>query len=127
MARRAYCLLGGALCFPTSVTYTSLTMELAFALLIGLVIGSFLNVCIARIPLEESIVTPRSRCPKCKKPVAAYDNIPVVSYILLGGKCRTCKKPISARYPFIEAVTGVVSALLVWKFGFGLEWDDGKK
>ena len=97
-------------------------MELAFALLFGLVIGSFLNVCIARIPLEESIVSPRSRCPKCKKPVAAYDNIPVLSYILLGGKCRYCKKPISARYPFIEAVTGVVCALLVWKFSFSLEW-----
>jgi len=97
-------------------------MELAFALLAGLAIGSFLNVCISRMPLAESIVRPRSRCPHCRKPVAAYDNIPVLSYLLLGGKCRHCRRKISFRYPGIELLTAAVSALLYFKFGLGLHW-----
>src|SRR5689334_3072117 len=97
-------------------------MELAFAFLIGLAIGSFLNVCIARIPHEQSVVAPRSRCPYCEKPIASYVNIPVLSYLLLGGKCRRCGKPISARYPAVEILTGVVSVAVALKFGLTLSW-----
>jgi leader peptidase (prepilin peptidase)/N-methyltransferase len=71
----------------------------------GLMIGSFLNVCIARIPAGESIVSPASRCPKCGTPIRWYDNLPVVSYILLDAKCRACRNPISIRYPIVEIVT----------------------
>ncbi len=97
-------------------------MELLVCLIFGLVIGSFLNVCIARIPIEESIVLPGSHCPKCQKPIAAYDNVPVFSYLILGGRCRSCKAPISARYPGVELLTGIVSVLLYLKFGFSVEW-----
>src|SRR5690349_14485687 len=97
-------------------------MEVAFALVIGLVVGSFLNVCIARMPHEQSVVTPRSRCPQCKKPIAGYDNVPVLSYLLLGGRCRHCKKSISIRYPVTEAITGIVSVLIALKFGLTLTW-----
>jgi leader peptidase (prepilin peptidase)/N-methyltransferase len=97
-------------------------MVLFFCIVIGLAIGSFLNVCISRIPLDESVVQPRSRCPQCRKPIANRDNIPVVSYILLGGRCRHCKKKISARYPAIEILMGAVSGLLYVKFGLGLDW-----
>jgi leader peptidase (prepilin peptidase) / N-methyltransferase len=97
-------------------------MVLLFTVLIGLAIGSFLNVVISRIPLEESIVSPRSRCPQCKKPILNRDNIPILSYILLGGRCRNCKAKISVRYPLIEAFTAVVSGLIYLKFGIGVEW-----
>lgn len=97
-------------------------MELALALVFGLVIGSFLNVVIHRLPLGQSISLPRSHCPQCKKPIAAYDNIPVLSYLILGGRCRHCRKGISLRYPAVEAATGVVSVLLCLKFGFTVEW-----
>ena len=97
-------------------------MELLFALLFGLVIGSFLNVVILRLPQGISISTPRSHCPQCKQLVSWYDNIPVLSYIILGGRCRRCKKKFSARYPFIEAVTGAVSVLIFLKFGLTIEW-----
>ena len=97
-------------------------MELVFALFFGLILGSFLNVCILRLPQGISITTPRSRCPQCKKLISWYDNVPVLSYVILGGKCRHCRKKISARYPFIEGLTGVVSALLYLKLGFGVEW-----
>jgi leader peptidase (prepilin peptidase)/N-methyltransferase len=95
---------------------------LVFAVLFGLALGSFLNVCILRIPAEVSIATPRSRCPQCKKAIPWRDNIPVLSYFILRGRCRRCKKKISARYPFIEALTALVSALLYLKFGLGVEW-----
>ena len=97
-------------------------MVLLFTVLIGLAVGSFLNVCISRIPLEESVVSPRSRCPQCKKPIANRDNIPILSYVLLGGRCRNCKKKISIRYPFIECLTAVVAGLLYLKFDIGVEW-----
>ena len=97
-------------------------MELVLALILGLVIGSFLNVCILRIPLEVPITVPRSHCPHCKKLIRWYDNVPVLSYLILGGRCRRCKKKISARYPLIEAVTGLISVLLYLKFGLGVEW-----
>lgn len=97
-------------------------MELALALVFGLVVGSFLNVCILRLPQGESIRAPRSHCPKCKELIAWYDNIPVLSYLALGGRCRYCKKTISLRYPIVEGLNGLVSALLYFKFGLGVEW-----
>ena len=72
----------------------------------GMIVGSFLNVCILRIPAGGSIVHPRSRCPNCGKAIAGYDNVPVLSWLLLGGKCRGCKTSISALYPAVELLTG---------------------
>jgi leader peptidase (prepilin peptidase) / N-methyltransferase len=92
-----------------------------FAFLFGTVIGSFLNVCIYRLPNEESIVTPRSRCPACRTPIRAADNIPLLSFLLLRGRCRACGKPIAWRYPLVEALTGGLFALTVARFGVGLE------
>jgi leader peptidase (prepilin peptidase)/N-methyltransferase len=97
-------------------------LEFVFSVLIGLAIGSFLNVCISRMPHNESVVHPRSRCPRCRKPIAGYDNIPVLSYVLLGGRCRNCKKKISIRYPLTEALTGVISALIYLKYDLGLQY-----
>jgi len=73
----------------------------------GLIIGSFLNVCIGRLPRGESVVSPPSRCPNCHSGIRWYDNIPVISYLVLGGRCRSCRTPISARYPATEALTAV--------------------
>ncbi len=73
--------------------------------IVGLMVGSFLNVCICRIPAGESIVSPRSRCPQCRKPIASYDNIPVLSYLMLRGRCRALRAPISPLYPAVELVT----------------------
>src|SRR5262245_53705661 len=97
-------------------------MEAALALVFGLVIGSFLNVVILRLPKGISISTPRSRCPNCQQLIHWYDNVPVLSYLLLGGRCRQCKKQISIRYPIIEALTGLVSLLLYLKLGLSVEW-----
>ncbi len=97
-------------------------MELAFALLFGLAIGSFLNVCIARLPAGESITRPRSRCPKCRHLIVWYDNIPVLSYVLLWGRCRRCRTSISARYPGVEAATGILSVLVYLQYGLGPAW-----
>lgn len=82
----------------------------------GLILGSFLNVCIYRLPKKESIIKPSSYCPECKKPIPWYDNIPVISYILLKGRCRFCKKAISPRYIIVELLTAVllVSAFMAW-------------
>lgn len=86
--------------------------------LCGLCIGSFLNVCIHRLPLKQSVVTPASRCPGCGNALAWFDNIPVLSYLALRGRCRSCRAPISLRYPIIEALTG---AVFVWHLSvFGL-------
>jgi leader peptidase (prepilin peptidase) / N-methyltransferase len=82
--------------------------------LFGLLFGSFLNVCIYRMPREMSVVSPRSACPNCETPIAGYDNIPVLSWLLLGGKCRKCKAPISARYAGVELLTGVFFFLSFW-------------
>lgn len=82
--------------------------ELVVLGVFGLMIGSFLNVCIARMPEGLSIVTPSSRCPSCETPLGWRDNIPVLSWLLLAGKCRTCKTPISVRYPLVELGTAVV-------------------
>lgn len=94
---------------------------LLFAFAFGLCIGSFLNVCIHRVPESRSIVRPPSSCPNCKTPIRFYDNIPLVSYLLLGGKCRDCKTPISIRYPLVECLTGLCAVGVVLRFGFTLE------
>ncbi|MEZ5317207.1 MAG: prepilin peptidase, partial [Vicinamibacterales bacterium] len=78
----------------------------------GLAIGSFLNVCIARLPIGQSIVSPPSYCPKCRTPIKWHDNIPVLGWVRLGGRCRACRAPISARYPIVEALTAV---LFLWQ------------
>ncbi len=83
----------------------------------GAVIGSFLNVCIYRISRSKSIVKPGSYCPNCEKPIKFYDNIPIVSYILLGGKCRNCGIKISTRYPFVELITAVIYVMIYRKWG----------
>jgi leader peptidase (prepilin peptidase)/N-methyltransferase len=87
----------------------------------GLVVGSFLNVVIHRVPLGLSIVSPRSRCPGCETQIAAWDNIPILSYVILGGACRHCKAPISARYPLVELLTGLLYVAMAWRFGPTLE------
>ncbi len=84
----------------------------------GLAFGSFLNVCIYRMPRGLSVVTPRSACPGCKAPIAAYDNVPVLSWLLLRGRCRTCQTPISPRYLLIEVLTGVMFLACCWYFGW---------
>jgi len=78
------------------------------ALVVGLIVGSFANVCIYRLPRGGSVVTPPSRCPACGARVAAYDNVPVLSFLLLGGRCRACRAPISWRYPTVEAANGLL-------------------
>jgi len=83
-----------------------------WVVLVGLALGSFLNVVIYRLPRSESLVKPGSRCPSCKKPIAWYDNIPIVSYFLLRGKCRHCGNRISWRYPVVEAITALVLSAL---------------
>ncbi len=121
---------------------THLPLLIGTCLVAGLLIGSFLNVVIHRLPImlerawqaecayargEEpmpqeayNLVAPRSACPQCGHAISAAENIPVVSYLLLGGKCRQCKTPISARYPLVELLTGLASAALAWHFGFGI-------
>lgn len=110
--------------------------------ILGLLIGSFLNVVIHRMPVmmqresdnyvasesgkplphqdRYNLTVPRSRCPQCSHAISAIENIPVLSYLALRGKCRDCKTAISIRYPIVELFTGLLSALLVWRFGFGL-------
>lgn len=92
------------------------------AFVLGLLFGSFLNVCISRLPKDESIVFPPSRCPKCLAPIKPYDNIPVLSYMLLRGRCRSCAEPISAQYPFVELLTGVLTALFVARWWGNPGW-----
>ena len=83
----------------------------------GLCIGSFLNVCIFRLPEDQSIVRPRSSCPQCKNPIRFYDNIPIISYLLLRGRCRHCGKKIALRYPLVELLTGLFALGTFLKFG----------
>ena len=84
---------------------------------LGALIGSFLNVCIYRLPRGESIAWPGSHCPACGKDIRFYDNIPMVSYLWLGGRCRACREPISIRYPFVEAANAAGYLAILWKFG----------
>lgn len=92
-----------------------------YIFLIGIVIGSFLNVCIYRIPAGESIVKPRSHCMSCGHTLGALELIPVVSYLALGGKCKQCKEKISPRYMIIELLTGIGFVIIYLKFGFTLQ------
>ena len=116
---------------------------IGFTVVLGLLIGSFLNVVIYRVPImmdhelrtecaaladpettlvaapKFNLVVPRSACPACKAPITAMQNIPVVSWLALGRKCASCKAPISARYPLVELATGVLSGFIAWHFGFG--------
>lgn len=92
-----------------------------FAFLFGLVFGSFLNVCIYRLPRGLSVVTPRSACPNCHKAIAGYDNIPVLSWLLLGGKCRNCKTPITPRYMIVELICGLLFLACYFE-AFGLHF-----
>ena len=86
----------------------------------GAIIGSFLNVVIHRVPHEESVVFPNSRCPSCGAVIAFYDNIPILSYIALGAKCRRCKEHISIRYPAVEALTAALFVAVAWHDGMGV-------
>jgi leader peptidase (prepilin peptidase)/N-methyltransferase len=97
-------------------------MLIIVSIILGALIGSFLNVCILRVPKGESIVIPGSRCPYCKKPIKFYDNIPLMSYFLLRGKCRHCKRTISLQYPLVEGITAVSSLLLFLKYGPSLSY-----
>jgi leader peptidase (prepilin peptidase)/N-methyltransferase len=89
----------------------------AFALAFGLIAGSFLNVCVYRLPVGESVVSPRSRCPQCKVPIRWYQNIPILSWIALRGACGSCSTRISWRYPFVEALAGATVWFFWWWFG----------
>ena len=86
------------------------------AFVFGAVIGSFLNVCICRLPAGESIVHPRSRCPGCKTPIRSADNIPIISYLLLRGRCRSCGRAISPRYPLVELLMGALLVVLAYRY-----------
>jgi leader peptidase (prepilin peptidase)/N-methyltransferase len=97
---------------------TPSAIEIVLVALAGLAIGSFLNVVIHRLPREESVVSPGSRCPACGYELRAADNIPVLSYIVLGGKCRKCRASISPRYPIVEAITAIVFVLHYLVFGW---------
>ena len=89
------------------------------AALLGLVVGSFLNVVIHRVPLRQSVVWPASRCPACGEPIMPKDNAPLLSYLLLKGRCRSCRARISWRYPAVEALTGILFAAAAYEFGLG--------
>jgi len=93
--------------------------------IMGAMIGSFLNVVIHRLPREQSIVFPNSSCPKCRAQIKPYDNIPILSYLILRGQCRACGAPISSRYPMVEALTGLLFAAVTWHDGwsFALGFD----
>jgi len=99
-----------------------MVISLAFAPLMGLVIGSFLNVVAWRLPRGESLSKPGSHCPSCDAPVRPYDNVPVLSWLLLRGRCRSCKGTISSRYPIVEAVTALLYVVVV-----AVLWDDALK
>ena len=104
--------------FPACGTVETVIPFLFF--LFGIVIGSFLNVCISRIPEGLSIVSPGSRCPRCLKPIKPYDNIPVFGWLLLRGKCRNCALPISPMYPLVEFATGLIFLLTYYEYGISL-------
>jgi leader peptidase (prepilin peptidase)/N-methyltransferase len=89
----------------------------ALAALAGAVIGSFLNVCIYRLPLHKSIVWPASACESCGRELSWFENLPIVSWIALGAKCRTCRAPLSMRHPIVEAITAIMFAAAAWQYG----------
>ena len=93
-----------------------------FSFLLGLSFGSFMNVCIYRIPLKKSIISPPSTCPHCGERIKFYDNIPLLSYLLLSGRCRRCNHPVSWRYPIVEGLTGLLSLALFIRYGFSYQY-----
>ena len=100
-------------------------VEIILSALAGALIGSFLNVCIFRIPRDLSVVTPRSFCPRCEHPVAAFDNVPLLSWLLLRGRCRHCGGSISPRYPLVELLTALAFGCVAARYGWnlsGLKW-----
>jgi len=96
-------------------------IEAALGAVFGLLIGSFLNVCIYRWPRDLSVVRPRSHCPACERPIAWFDNVPVFSYAILGGRCRGCRVPISLRYPAVELLTALLFGWFAFRHGLSLE------
>jgi leader peptidase (prepilin peptidase) / N-methyltransferase len=96
-------------------------LVIGFATVLGLVIGSFLNVCILRWPAEQSVVRPPSRCPRCGRGLAAWENIPVLSWIMLRGRCRGCSLPISPMYPLVELAAALIWAGMAWRNGATFE------
>ncbi|CAN5548620.1 A24 family peptidase [soil metagenome] len=97
-------------------------MSVLVAALFGLVVGSFLNVVIHRVPVRESVVSPASHCPKCGVGIKAYDNVPVFSYLLLRGRCRNCKERIPVSYPVVEASTAILFGAAIYAFGISLRF-----
>jgi leader peptidase (prepilin peptidase)/N-methyltransferase len=95
-------------------------LALVFATIFGAIVGSFLNVCIYRLPRRQSVVWPGSACARCARPLAWYENIPIASYAVLRGRCRTCGEHISLRYPIVEAITAAMFGLGWWYYGPGL-------
>jgi leader peptidase (prepilin peptidase)/N-methyltransferase len=93
-----------------------------FLTVAGAAIGSFLNVLIYRIPEGQSIIFPSSRCPRCTHSIRFYDNIPIISYLILKGRCRDCHEKISLRYPLVETITALLSMFLFWKFGLSTKY-----
>jgi leader peptidase (prepilin peptidase)/N-methyltransferase len=102
-----------------------LSIAIGFMAVLGAMIGSFLNVVIHRLPREQSIVLPKSACPACGAAIRFYDNIPILSFLILRGRCRSCHRPISARYPAVEALCALLFALVTWRDGlsFALPFD----
>ncbi len=98
------------------------TMWHIVSIIFGAMVGSFLNVCIFRLPNKESIIWPGSHCPHCKTPIKFYDNIPLISYLVLRGKCRQCHGSISLQYPLVEGITALSSLLLIMRFGLSLSY-----
>jgi len=96
-------------------------IQQVFVFILGCCLGSFFNVVIYRLPAKLSIVQPGSHCPRCSRPIAFYDNIPLISYLILMGKCRHCRAPISFRYPTVEALTGTIALLLFQQYGFSMQ------
>jgi len=92
-------------------------IEALLAALAGLLIGSFLNVCIYRLPRDLSVVRPRSFCPECETTIAWFDNVPLLSFVILRGRCRKCGKPIPLRYPIVELLTALAFSLAIWRLG----------
>lgn len=89
-------------------------LALAWAFVFGAIIGSFLNVVIYRLPIGQSLVSPPSRCPKCGYSLKWYDNVPIVGWVMLGGRCRRCRAPVSIQYPLVELITALLFVLVVW-------------